>query len=247
MSDDPKGYYKLLGVSKNSTDKDIKKAYRKKALKWHPDVCKEANAEEQFKKIAEAYEVLSDEKRRKAYDSPEPASFFTRGSSGPSSFRYSNEHFSNPFDLFKNFFGDEDPFSDTFFGSSMFGNRGSNDRDPFGDAFGFSRSFGSGFSGFGNMDMNGAAFTSTSTCTKFVDGKKVTTKETVSGNKKTKEVYENDRLVSKIVDGQEMLGIASSVPQGRHSAPAPQRRVRRIRGNDDRQPTYSYREYKSDF
>jgi len=253
MSDDPKGYYKTLGVGKNATDKEIKKAYRKLALKWHPDVCKEKNAEEEFKKLAEAYEVLSDEKRRKQYDSPEPMSFFTRGSSGPRSYTYSSQPFTNPFDLFKNFFGDEDPFADSFFGNSMFGNRRSNNnlRDPFGDAFGFS-SFGSGsgfgFSDFGNMgNMDGASFSSTSTITKIQDGKEVTIKETVSGNKKTKEVYENNQLVSKIVDGQEMLGIGSSArPAGRHSAPAPQvRGIQRIRSN--RQPQHSYREYKNDF
>jgi len=252
MSDDPKGYYKLLGIGKNATEKDIKKAYRKLALKWHPDVCKEKNAEEKFKKLAEAYEVLSNEKRRKAYDSPEPMSYFTRESSGPRGFDgFSNDKFSDPFDLFKSFFGDKDPFADSFFGSSMFGNRRSNNlRDPFGDAL-FSSSFGSGtgmgFSGFGDMgSMDGAGFSSTSTITKIVNGKKVTTKETVSGNKKTKEVYENDQLISKIVNGQETLGLTSSASQARNSMPTPQPRIQRIRG-DTRRPTYSYREIKKDF
>merc|ERR1719233_1053975 len=241
---DPKGYYKTLGLGKDATPKDIKKAYRKLALKWHPDVCKEKNAEEKFKELAEAYEVLSDEKRRKEYDSPEPQSFFTRSSAaGPSrrTYTYSSQPFSNPFDLFKDFFGDNDPFAD-FGMSSMFGNRRSNNnlRSPFGDAFGFSSSFGSGsglgsfpaFSNMGNLD-SGSGFSSTSTMTKIVNGKKVTTKETVNGNQKTKEVYENDQLVSKIVNGQEMLGIASSsAPQARRSAPSPQ--VRRLgRGADE--------------
>jgi len=261
---DPKGYYKTLGVDKNATLKDIKKAYRKLALKWHPDRCKEKNAEEKFKELAEAYETLSDEKRRKAYDAPEPQPFFVQrgsarpsgrgASSGPSFGFSSNENFTNPFDLFKSFFGDEDPFADDFFGPSLFGNRRSAPNlgaSPFGDAFGFSSSFGSsnnlGNFGFGNMD-GGSGFTSSSTVTKIVNGKKVTTKETTSGNSKTKEVYENDRLVSKIVNGQEMLGIRAA-PQARMSAPAPtsSRRIQRIRA-DNRRPAFSpYLDHKEDY
>lgn len=63
-----KDYYKTLGISKGATDEDIKKAYRKQALKWHPDKNKSAAAEEKFKEIAEAYEVLSDPKKREVYD-----------------------------------------------------------------------------------------------------------------------------------------------------------------------------------
>lgn len=63
-----KDYYKALGISKGATEEDIKKAYRKQALKWHPDKNKSAAAEEKFKEIAEAYEVLSDPKKREIYD-----------------------------------------------------------------------------------------------------------------------------------------------------------------------------------
>ena len=55
-----KDYYKILGVSRKATDKEIKKAYRKMALKYHPDKNKAPDAEEKFKDIAEAYEVLMD-------------------------------------------------------------------------------------------------------------------------------------------------------------------------------------------
>ncbi len=63
-----KDYYKILGIAKGASDDDIKKAYRKQALKWHPDKNKTANAEEKFKEVAEAYEVLSDPKKREIYD-----------------------------------------------------------------------------------------------------------------------------------------------------------------------------------
>ncbi len=55
-----KDYYKVLGVSRDATDDQIKKAYRKMALKYHPDKNQSDNAEEKFKEIAEAYDVLRD-------------------------------------------------------------------------------------------------------------------------------------------------------------------------------------------
>jgi curved DNA-binding protein len=63
-----KDYYAALGVKNDATPDDIKRAYRKLARKYHPDVSKEAGAEERFKEVAEAYEALKDVERRAAYD-----------------------------------------------------------------------------------------------------------------------------------------------------------------------------------
>lgn len=63
-----KDLYKVLGVAENAAPEDIKHAYRKLARKYHPDVSKAENAEEKFKEVAEAYEVLKDSERRAAYD-----------------------------------------------------------------------------------------------------------------------------------------------------------------------------------
>jgi curved DNA-binding protein len=64
-----KDYYKILGVERNAGEDDIKKAYRKLARKYHPDVSKEANAKEKFQEVSEAYETLRDKEKRAAYDS----------------------------------------------------------------------------------------------------------------------------------------------------------------------------------
>lgn len=65
---DKRDYYEVLGVDKNATADQIKKAYRKLAMKYHPDVNKEPGAEDKFKEINEAYEVLSDQDKRQKYD-----------------------------------------------------------------------------------------------------------------------------------------------------------------------------------
>ena len=65
---DKRDYYEVLGVDKNADKKTIKKAYRKLAMKYHPDVNHEEGAEEKFKELSEAYGVLSDDEKRKRYD-----------------------------------------------------------------------------------------------------------------------------------------------------------------------------------
>ena len=61
-------YYQTLGVSKGASEAEIKTAYRKMALKWHPDRNKSAGANEKFKEVTKAFEVLSDPKKKETYD-----------------------------------------------------------------------------------------------------------------------------------------------------------------------------------
>lgn len=94
-------YYKLLEVDTSATNSDIKKAYRKLAMKWHPDKNPEnrAAAEEKFKEISEAYEVLSDDEKRKTYDEYGEAGL-KEGAGGHGGF---HGHDAN--DIFSSFFG----------------------------------------------------------------------------------------------------------------------------------------------
>lgn len=93
-------FYSVLGVDKGADKKAIKSAYRQKARKFHPDVNKEAGAEEKFKTISNAYEVLSDDNKREIYDRyGEDGLKQGMGGGGAAS------DFNNPFDIFEQFFG----------------------------------------------------------------------------------------------------------------------------------------------
>ncbi|KAJ4796825.1 hypothetical protein LUZ62_048071 [Rhynchospora pubera] len=160
-------YYKILQVDKNATDDDLKKAYRKLAMKWHPDKNpnNKSQAEAKFKQISEAYEVLSDPQKRTIYDQygeeglkggvPPPgaggASFFPGGADGHgTSFQFNPR---NANDIFAEFFGSSSPFANMG-GSSMRGGPGGM-RFTSGGLFGddFFSSFG-GADGPMNMNMN---------------------------------------------------------------------------------------------
>lgn len=109
-----KDYYDILGLSKNASEEEIKKAYRKKALQFHPDKSKDENSEEKFKEVGEAYEILSDSEKKSAYD---------RHRSRNAQFHaYTFRATRDPFDLFQTFFGGKDPFSDIF--ASVFAQHG---------------------------------------------------------------------------------------------------------------------------
>jgi DnaJ-class molecular chaperone len=116
-------YYEILGVKKGASKADIKSAYRKMALKYHPDRNKEKDAEAQFKEINEAYQVLSDEKKKASYDQFGHAAFSGAGGGGnpfagghqqgPFTWSYSSSgqnpfgetDFGDAFDIFEQFFG----------------------------------------------------------------------------------------------------------------------------------------------
>jgi DnaJ-class molecular chaperone len=138
---DSNDYYDILGVSKSATADEIKRAYRKLALQYHPDRNKTKEAEEKFKEVTKAYEVLSNDEKRKTYDQFGTAAFEQGagqgpfgsaggpfggfggqqggGQYGPFTYTYSTNGngqgfdfggFSDPFEIFEQFFGGASPF-----------------------------------------------------------------------------------------------------------------------------------------
>lgn len=125
-----KDYYKILGVDKNTGAKQIKKAYRELARKYHPDTNPgDKTAEEKFKEVSEAYEVLSDPEKRKRYDelgelgangqnvdwSEFGGQTGRRAGSGGYRVHFDSTGYGGFSDFFKTFFGDLDPFTDSDF------------------------------------------------------------------------------------------------------------------------------------
>ena len=128
-------FYEVLGVTKNASSVEIKAAYRKQALKWHPDRNKSAGASEKFKEVNKAFEVLSDPKKKEMYDQYGSEAFERAGmggqgqqsqsyGQGPFTYTYTNfggegspfegadfGGFSDPFEIFEQFFGFQSPFS----------------------------------------------------------------------------------------------------------------------------------------
>jgi len=132
-----KDYYETLGVTRSASESEMKSAYRKLALKWHPDKNKEPGAEAKFKEINEAYEVLSNKDKRAKYDqfghsAFDPSAGFGGGQGGgsyrqgPFTYTYSTgggfedlfgtqgQGFSDPFNIFESFFGGQSPFGSQY-------------------------------------------------------------------------------------------------------------------------------------
>jgi len=131
-------YYDILGVSKDASADEIKKAYRKKALEWHPDRHKDnkEEAEKRFKEVNEAYQILSDPQKKSAYDQFGHSAFSPGGAAaggfggqspfggqsgrwGPFQYTYTTSgdgspfagfDFGDPFEIFESFFGGGSPF-----------------------------------------------------------------------------------------------------------------------------------------
>ncbi|WP_124057328.1 molecular chaperone DnaJ [Vaginisenegalia massiliensis] len=109
---DKRDYYEVLGVSRDASDAEIKRAYRKLSKQYHPDINKEADAEVKFKEISEAYEVLSDSQKRAAYDQyghaatdPNFGAGFGGGFGGFGGFSGGAGGFGGFEDIFDTFFG----------------------------------------------------------------------------------------------------------------------------------------------
>ncbi len=128
-----KDYYKTLGVAKTATSEEIKKAYRRLAREYHPDVNRKAGAEKRFKEVNEAHEVLSDPEKRKRYDTigPDFARYAGNGG-GPGGFRWTynmgspgGAEFAGDAgafsDFFRTLFGDQGGMSGTFTPEDLFG------------------------------------------------------------------------------------------------------------------------------
>nr|VZI46043.1 unnamed protein product [Spirometra erinaceieuropaei] len=105
--------YALLEVSPGASTEDIRKAYKKLALQYHPDKNDDPQAEARFKEISQAYEVLSDSERRRIYDQFGEEGLRGGTSSRKTTFKPFATDF-NPFKTFRMFFGGSDPFSDLF-------------------------------------------------------------------------------------------------------------------------------------
>jgi len=195
----PEDYYEVLDVPKNASDADIKKAYRKGALRWHPDKNPESKdqAESMFKAVAEAYEVLSDAQKRSTYDRCGKDGLSGGGGSrfGPGGANHFNfGGMDSAFNVFEQFFNGQDPFADFDDMFGTFAQRGGPDgfggpnSQPFpnGDPFaGFGGGGGGGAGGFTAFSSSSSSFggggggvsMSTSSTTKTVNGKRVTVTE----------------------------------------------------------------------
>ncbi|MBF0356845.1 MAG: DnaJ domain-containing protein, partial [Alphaproteobacteria bacterium] len=102
-----KDFYELLGVAKGASAEDLKKSYRKLAMQWHPDKNPgDKAAEQKFKDISEAYEILKDDQKRAAYDRFGHAAFDGRGGGGPGGFDFNAGGGGGFSDLFEEMFGE---------------------------------------------------------------------------------------------------------------------------------------------
>ena len=133
-----KSLYETLGISESASADEIKKAYRRLARKYHPDICKESDCEEKFKEINAAYEILSDEKKKAQYDQMGDNMF-----GGQSFHDFAGGQGDVDLDeILRNIFGGGGGFGSAGFGGAGFGGSRS------------SGGFGGGFSGYSEPDLD---------------------------------------------------------------------------------------------
>merc|ERR1712196_301747 len=252
-------YYEVLGVSRSASDDDIKKAYRKLAMKWHPDKnggSDESNAN--FQQISEAYEVLSDSKKRSNFDRfgkdgpsvPDSSDCVGFGGNG-ATFHFSTRGggqagFRGPHEIFKEFFGGQDPFA-AFFDDPFFGGAGRRSgggqqagqggasgmaqrrQDPFGSMFGGSMFGGSmlGGSMFGDDDdfFGGGMGGNMSSFSSFSSGGMVGGTST-----STRTVIQNGKKVTKKTVTRPMPDGSQQTTTEEYTEDAPQGGMGRIGG-----------------
>jgi DnaJ-class molecular chaperone len=179
MSNNQEDLYKILGVSENASDEEIKKAYKKLAVRWHPDKNQDnrEEAEKKFKEISHAFSVLKDKQQKQEYDAMRKGGF--SNGNGTRFSNFSDFDFGSHdmgFDFYDKMFKD-------FFKSSKFGDFSAFDNDD----DGFFGNFSSNFGGVGSC--------STKTVTTIINGKKVTKTEKTyvdKDGKKVTEITESD-------------------------------------------------------